>query len=191
MKLKLIAMSILLLLIFVGYPKYKMMQQEDEIRAFLKGPFIEEVKKEAQPKAQQMNLFELDMLNQYPDFHFYQKYPVEAAKLPKLSANIDQLMKDAMCAQIAGFSTMNNSKELKAFVRVLQQDKITFHIIILDKYSTELAHFKQQVADCPVLQSAGEGKPNAQIPVITVPEKAEPMEVAPAATSPVEQAATL
>ena len=45
MKLKLIAMSIVLLLIFVGYPKYKMMQQEDEIRAFLKGPFIEVVKK--------------------------------------------------------------------------------------------------------------------------------------------------
>ena len=187
MNIKFIALAILLVLIYVGYPKYRMMEREDAVRAFLKGPFIADVQREKQPQAA-LNGFEMDVLNQYPNFRIYQKYHLEASKLPKLPANIDQLMKKGMCEQMNLLTTFyeENPKDLQALKNVFEEDKVTFILIVQDKFGQEIVEFKQQISECSKLDLETSKTEETQHATM-----AEPVEAAPAATAPAEAAASV
>ena len=187
MNIKFIALAILLVLIYVGYPKYRMMEREDAVRAFLKGPFIADVQREKQPQAA-LNGFEMDVLNQYPNFRIYQKYHLEASKLPKLPANIDQLMKKGMCEQMNLLTTFyeGNPKDLQALKNVFEEDKVTFILIVQDKFGQEIVEFKQQISECSKLDLETSKTEKTQQATM-----AEPVEAAPAATAPAEAAASV
>lgn len=186
MNIKFITVAVLLILVYVGYPKYKMMEREDDARAFLKGPFIEEVERETQPQAE-LSGFKVDILNQYPNFRIYQKYHLEVSKLPKLPANIDHLMKKGMCEQVNLLRNyQGNPKDLQALKNVFEEDKVTFFIIVQDKFGQEIVQFKQQISECSKLDLETPNTEKTQQPTMT-----EPVEAAPAATEPVEAAASV
>ena len=185
MNIKFIAIVLLLILIFIGYPKFMMKKREDEARAFLKGPFTEAVQKEVQPQAE-INGFKLEILNQYPNFLFYQTYFIDASKLPKLASGIDLTLRKMMCNQLKGLSFVDvNEKAHKAFLNVLEKDKVTFHLIVKDKFGVEVMKTKQQLSECEKINSQSNDSINYQIS----PTQIET--VAPATTAaPVEAAAS-
>lgn len=160
MNLKLIGAVILVVLVSVGYPKYKSMQKEDEIRAFLKSQtFTEQVKTQSQPMARLMS-FELDMLNHYPNIMIYQTYPFVASSAPKMISDVEKVLKKQMCQTQNMIAKSDLSeKDRKAFINVLNKDNVTFHLIIKDKYGKELLNVSQTLSKCDELGSSSTDLP--------------------------------
>ena len=64
MNYKIIALVAILVAIYIGFPKYKQNQRENNVREFLKGPFVGAVKEEASGAAH-LRGFQMDILNHY------------------------------------------------------------------------------------------------------------------------------
>ena len=159
MNYKIVALVAILVAIYVGFPKYKQNQRENNVREFLKRPFVGAVKEEASGAAH-LRGFQMDILNHYPDFRIYQTFPFSKSEAPNLIQNVDLILRQQMCKTINQISNSDMPQnDIEALFTVFKEDKVTFHLIVKDKYGVEMFKTSQMVDDCKNL-----GAPPSDLP---------------------------
>ena len=145
MPIILVLIAVIGLGVFWGYPKYQIMQLEDEARTNLKSGGFAQFKANYQPLMQAAKV-DFDVLDQYPNIRFYMRNTLyEGSTLP---APVQVQMQSMPCASIETFKVLE-AKARTAMLNVLEEDQITFHIHLKNKLGAELMHHEQKLSQCP------------------------------------------
>ena len=89
---------------FWGYPKYEMMQLEDQARQQLQSGKFAELEAKYQPILQREKV-ELTILDQYPNIRFYTRWLENENK--KLSVKSEQNVKNIACDSVEAFQNFD------------------------------------------------------------------------------------
>ncbi|MGA8884200.1 MAG: hypothetical protein WB445_11455 [Acinetobacter sp.] len=94
-----------------------------------------------------MNAAKIDfsVLDQYPNIRFYMRNTAYAGK--DLPEGLRRMAQTMSCDSIESFRTMEY-KERTALLNVLEEDQITFHVSLKNKFGTELAAHQQKLSAC-------------------------------------------
>ncbi|SDY75200.1 hypothetical protein [Acinetobacter kyonggiensis] len=144
MKNIIIAIGILMIFWQVIYPKYQSYKYEKVAREYLKTTWADDTKKEISSKQPQG--LHVELLNQYPNIRIYQNFLVDIVAIPEL-LNKDTFQQ-AWCGQLNGLTAMEVKPRL-AMLKVFEQDKVTFYLIVKDKFGKEIFSFQQRISECP------------------------------------------
>ena len=131
--------------LFLGYPKYQVMQLEDEVRSNLKSGGFAEIEAQYRPI---MNAAKIDfsVLDQYPNVRFYMRNTqFEGKELPD---NLREMVDKMSCDSIQSFRSLEE-KERTAVLNVLEEDQVVFHISLKNKFGAELTSHQQKLSTCP------------------------------------------
>ena len=186
MPIILVLIGVIGLGVFWGYPQYQLMQLENEMRTNLKSGGFSSFVEQAKPVMQAMKL-DFSVLDQYPHIRFYMRNTLYTGK--DLPDGVTAMVKTMSCNSIDSFRTMESTART-ALLNVLEEDQITFHVSVKNRFGAELATHQQKMAECPnflQLKHYKEGDPLPPMPSLNhqVPS------VAPAvSTSTQERAAS-
>ena len=130
--------------VFLGYPKYQIMKLEDKMRSTLKSGGFAQFEAQYRPF---MNAAKIDfsVLDQYPNIRFYMRNTAYAGK--DLPEGLRRMAQTMSCDSIESFRAMEY-KERTALLNVLEEDQITFHVSLKNKFGTELAAHQQKLSAC-------------------------------------------
>ncbi|MBP8005916.1 MAG: hypothetical protein KAZ18_03350 [Acinetobacter sp.] len=144
MKNILIVSVVLLIFWQLIFPKYQSYKYEKEARRYLQTTWADETQKEI--ASSQSQDFKVDILNQYPNMRIYQNFLVDVVFVPgSLNNNTFQKL---WCSKLNQLTRLE-IKPRSAMLKVFEQDKVTFNLIVKDKFGKELFSFQQQVSECP------------------------------------------
>lgn len=170
--------------VFLGYPKYQVMQLEDEVRSNLKSGGFAEIEAQYRPL---MNAAKIDfsVLDQYPNVRFYMRNTqFEGKELPD---NLREMVDKMSCDSIQSFRSLEE-KERTAVLNVLEEDQVVFHISLKNKFGAELASHQQKLSACPsftalrnLKHDAEQGAEQNTITSAAAPVISSAVEAAPAA----------
>lgn len=130
---------------FWAYPKYQIMQLEDEARTGLKSGGFSAFAEQTRPVMQAMKM-DFSVLDQYPNIRFYMRHM--AYEGDQLDERIKLDMQAMSCESINSFKVME-PKARTAMLNVLEQDQIIFHVYLKNKLGEELMHHEQKLSQCP------------------------------------------
>ena len=129
--------------VFWGYPKYEMMQLEDQTRQQLQSGRFADLEAKYQPILQREKV-ELTILDQYPNIRFYTCW----LENKKLSVKSEQNVKNIACDSVEAFQNFDY-KSRTAVLNVIEEDQIVFHMNVKNKFGTDMMQHQQKLLDCP------------------------------------------
>lgn len=145
MPIILILIAVIGLGIFWGYPKYEMMQLEDQARQQLQSGQFAALEAKYKPILERKKI-ELMILDQYPNIRFYTRWLEDENK--KLSAKSEQNVKNIACDSIESFQNFDY-KSRTAVLNVIEEDQVIFHMNVKNKFGMEMLQHQQKLSDCP------------------------------------------
>ena len=144
MPIMLVLIAVIGLGVFWGYPKYEMMQLEDQARQQLQSGKFAELEAKYQPILQREKV-ELTILDQYPNIRFYTRWLENENK--KLSVKSEQNVKNIACDSVEAFQNFDY-KSRTAVLNVIEEDQIVFHMNVKNKFGIDMMQHQQKLSDC-------------------------------------------
>ena len=145
MPLMLVLIGMICFGVFLGYPKYQMMQLEDEARHDLKSGGFAQFEAKYRPLMRAAKI-DFSVLDQYPNIRFYMRNTAySGADLPE---DVRSMVSTMGCESMESFRPMEE-KARTALLNVLEEDQVTFHISLKNKFGAELAGHQQKLSACP------------------------------------------
>lgn len=169
--------------VFWGYPKYEMMQLEDQARQQLQSGKFAELEAKYQPILQREKV-ELTILDQYPNIRFYTRWLENENK--KLSVKSEQNVKNIASDSVEAFQNFDY-KSRTAVLNVIEEDQIVFHMNVKNKFGTDMMQYQQKLSDCPSFLQVRALKAGKEY--IPPPQKNTPVDMVALAASVSEEAA--
>ena len=167
--------------VFWGYPKYEMMQLEDQTRQQLQSGRFADLEAKYQPILQREKV-ELTILDQYPNIRFYTCW----LENKKLSVKSEQNVKNIACDSVEAFQNFDY-KSRTAVLNVIEEDQIVFHMNVKNKFGTDMMQHQQKLLDCPSFLHMRALKAGEEY--IPPPQKNTPVDMVALAASVSEEAA--
>jgi|GEM_PF-379961 len=167
--------------VFWGYPKYEMMQLEDQTRQQLQSGRFADLEAKYQPILQREKV-ELTILDQYPNIRFYTCW----LENKKLSVKSEQNVKNIACDSVEAFQNFDY-KSRTAVLKVIEEDQIVFHMNVKNKFGTDMMQHQQKLLDCPSFLQMRALKAGEEY--IPPPQKNTPVDMVALAASVSEEAA--
>lgn len=167
--------------VFWGYPKYEMMQLEDQTRQQLQSGRFADLEAKYQPILQREKV-ELTILDQYPNIRFYTCW----LENKKLSVKSEQNVKNIACDSVEAFQNFDY-KSRTAVLNVIEEDQIVFHMNVKNKFGTDMMQHQQKLLDCPSFLQMRALKAGEEY--IPPPQKNTPVDMVALAASVSEEAA--
>ena len=183
MAIMLVLIAVIGLGVFWGYPKYEMMQLEDQARQQLQSGKFAELEAKYQPILQREKV-ELTILDQYPNIRFYTRWLENENK--KLSVKSEQNVKNIACDSVEAFQNFDY-KSRTAVLNVIEEDQIVFHMNVKNKFGTDMMQYQQKLSDCPSFLQVRALKAGKEY--IPPPQKNTPVDMVALAASVSEEAA--
>ncbi|MEK5766820.1 hypothetical protein [Acinetobacter schindleri] len=169
--------------VFWGYPKYEMMQLEDQTRQQLQSGRFADLEAKYQPILQREKV-ELTILDQYPNIRFYTCWLENENK--KLSVKSEQNVKNIASDSVEAFQNFDY-KSRTAVLNVIEEDQIVFHMNVKNKFGTDMMQYQQKLSDCPSFLQVRALKAGKEY--IPPPQKNTPVDMVALAASVSEEAA--
>ncbi|APX62086.1 hypothetical protein [Acinetobacter schindleri] len=166
--------------VFWGYPKYEMMQLEDQTRQQLQSGRFADLEAKYQPILQREKV-ELTILDQYPNIRFYTCW----LENKKLSVKSEQDVKNIACDSVEAFQNFDY-KSRTAVLNVIEEDQIVFHMNVKNKFGTDMMQHQQKLLDCPSFLHMRALKAGEEY--IPPPQKNTPVDMVALAASVSEEA---
>ncbi|WP_312602943.1 hypothetical protein [Acinetobacter schindleri] len=166
--------------VFWGYPKYEMMQLEDQTRQQLQSGRFADLEAKYQPILQREKV-ELTILDQYPNIRFYTCW----LENKKLSVKSEQNVKNIACDSVEAFQNFDY-KSRTAVLNVIEEDQIVFHMNVKNKFGTDMMQHQQKLLDCPSFLHMRALKAGEEY--IPPPQKNTPVDMVALAASVSEEA---
>lgn len=140
-----IFVAVISLGIFWAYPKYEMMQLEDQARQQLQSGRFAELEAQYKPLLQREKV-DFSVLDQYPNIRFYTRRLEDENK--KLSVKSEQNVKNIACDSVEAFQNFDQ-KSRTAVLNVIEKDQIVFHMNVKNKFGIDMMQHQQKLSDCP------------------------------------------
>lgn len=169
--------------VFWGYPKYEMMQLEDQTRQQLQSGRFADLEAKYQPILQREKV-ELTILDQYPNIRFYTRWLENENK--KLSVKSEQNVKNIACDSVEAFQNFDY-KSRTAVLNVIEEDQIVFHMNVKNKFGMDMMQHQQKLSDCPSFLQMRALKAGEEY--VPPPQKNAPVDMVAPAASVSEEAA--
>lgn len=183
MPIMLVLIAVIGLGVFWGYPKYEMMQLEDQARQQLQSGKFAELEAKYQPILQREKV-ELTILDQYPNIRFYTRWLENENK--KLSVKSEQNVKNIACDSVETFQNFVY-KSRTAVLNVIEEDQIVFHMNVKNKFGMDMMQHQQKLSDCPSFLQMRALKAGEEY--VPPPQKNAPVDMVAPAASVSEEAA--
>lgn len=158
--------------VFWGYPKYQIMQLEDETRLSLKSGGFGLLEARYQPIMRAAKI-DFTVLDQYPNIRFYMRNIEYTGQ--EVPADVDLMIKTMACESLESFRELEEKARI-ATLNILEEDQITFHMSVKNKLGLELVKHEQKLSSCPnflQLKNLKEGDPitakpssTSQVPMV-------------------------
>lgn len=181
MAIMLVLIAVIGLGVFWGYPKYEMMQLEDQARQQLQSGKFAELEAKYQPILQREKV-ELAILDQYPNIRFYTRW----LENKKLSVKSEQNIKNIACNSVEAFQNFDY-KSRTAVLNVIEEDQIVFHMNVKNKFGTDMMQHQQKLVDCPSFLQMRALKAGEEY--VPPPQKNAPVDMVAPSASVSEEAA--
>lgn len=183
MPIMLVLIAVIGLGVFWGYPKYEMMQLEDQTRQQLQSGRFADLEAKYQPILQREKV-ELTILDQYPNIRFYTRWLENENK--KLSVKSEQNVKNIACDSVEAFQNFDY-KSRTAVLNVIEEDQIVFHMNVKNKFGMDMMQDQQKLSDCPSFLQMRALKAGEEY--VPPPQKNAPVDMVAPAASVSEEAA--